>query len=505
MIESRDSPHREIRRVARMNVIGDAARTWIVLRRDLSATVRITTGENVWATMVLDDETERIVASHLGATKAKSLAGALAAALEEPIAGAPSGPPSTLVVEPGMASEIGDLLAGLGKSARIVEDRVPDWAADVLDGLTAHLSGRRRGADWPEPEEWSLLYQQAVSYAQARPWARYDDTVYLRLDLKIGAQRMIRAATILGNAGAVRGLAVHPGEHLPAQVLSGDTSKAPPSGSLHFSLNRREELPPDIVSRADRYGWPPGLDEVPAFFGWKAEGGGEIERTDAVLLTVALAAAIDVTAADRGLGYEAKGELILGAGKRARYRARFESSELQLPPGLRLYAGKLQHDLLPEDAIVGLGGIPWDELELVRARARRHQAAPQVRPRSGDGLPALIIAVEGRSGEQVAERLANTEVQGVTLPKSGSERLIVVLTEGGAFGVGQTSQSDAAPEKFTRRLHATRGWHAVIVAPPRFRRSDAIHGFFECVLAPAPEESTSAGRLRRPTRRKRGK
>lgn len=488
-------------------MISDATRTWIVLRRDLSATVRIATGENVWATIVLDDQTERIVGSHMAETRAGSLAGALTAALEEPMAGAPAGPPSTLLVEPGMGSEIGDLLGGLGKSARIVEDRVPDWAVDVIDGLTAHLSGRLRSADWPEPEEWAMLYQQAAAYARTRPWERYDDMLYLRLDLKIGAQRLIRAATILGNAGVLRGLAVHPGEHVPAQVMRGDTSKPPPSGSLHFSLNRREELPPDIVSRADRYGWPPDLDEVPAFFGWKAEGGGEIERTDAALLTVALAAAIDAVAADRGLGYEAKGELILGAGKRARYRARFESAQLTLPPGLRLYAGKLQHDLLPEDAIVGLGGIPWDELELVRARARHHQAPPQVRPRSGDGLPALIIAVEGRSGEQVAERLANAEVHGVTLPKSGSERLIVVLTEGGVFGVGQTSQSDPAPAKFTRRLHATGGWHAVIVAPPSFRRGDPIHGFFECVLGSVPEESTSArpGRLRRPTHRKRRK
>ena len=481
-------------------MINKPERTWIVLRRDLSPTVRIATGENVWASIVLDQETQRVVSSNIAETRGRSLLGALKAALEEPIAGAPPGRPSVVLVEPGMGKETGDLLAGFGNAARVIEDRAPDWAADVIDGLTAHLSGRRRSADWPEPEEWSMLHQQAAAYARARPWERYDDTVHLRLDLKIGAQRQIRAATILGNAGVVRGMVVHAGAHVPAQVLSGDTSKPPPAGSIHFSLNNRADLPPDIASRADRYGWPLDLAEVPAFFSWKIEGGGEIERAEAVLLTVALAAGIDAAASRRGLGYETKGELILSEGRRARYRARFESSQLKLPPGLRLYAGELQHDLLPEDAIVGLGGIPWDDLELARARARQHQAAPQERPRAGDGLPALIIAAEGSSGEQIAQRLAKAEVHGVTLADHGHERLIVILTEGGAFGVGQTSRADSAPAKFTRRLRATGGWHAVIVAPPSFRRSDPIHGFFECVLAPGPEV-IGTSRRRRPPRR----
>ncbi|MHB8589687.1 MAG: hypothetical protein ACYDA0_12670 [Candidatus Dormibacteraceae bacterium] len=109
-----------------------------------------------------------------------------------------------------------------------MEDRVPDWAVDVIDGMTAHMSGRLRSADWPEPEEWSLLYQQAAGYVRARPWERYDDTVQLRLELKIRAQRQIRAATILGNAGIVRGLVLHPSERVPASVLRGDSSKPRP-------------------------------------------------------------------------------------------------------------------------------------------------------------------------------------------------------------------------------------------------------------------------------------
>jgi hypothetical protein len=146
-----------------------AGRTWIVLRRDLSATVTIATGEDVWITMVLDEETGRVVGNHLAQTPAKSLQGALRAAFEEPLAGAPAGRPSLLVVEPGMGPEPEVLLARLGGGAEVVVERAPDWAADVIDGLTAHMSGRLRSADWPEPEEWALLYQQAASYARARP------------------------------------------------------------------------------------------------------------------------------------------------------------------------------------------------------------------------------------------------------------------------------------------------------------------------------------------------
>lgn len=440
--------------------------------------------------MVLDDETGRVVGTHLAENGAESLVGALKAALDEPMAGAPAGRLSVVLVELGMRQETYDLLTGLGTVARIVETRAPDWAVDVIDGLAAHMSGRMRSADWPEPEEWALLYQQAAAYARARPWERYDDTVHLRLELRVGAQRQIRAATILGNAGVVLGMVLHPRERFPAQVLSGDTSKPPPAGSIHFSLNPRADLPPDIASRADRYGWPPDLAELPAFFSWKAEGGGEIERSEALLLTVALAAAVDVAAADRRLGFEAKGELILSGGRRAHYRARFESSQLPLPPGLRLYAGELRHNLLPEGALVGLGGIPWDDLELVRTGAKLHQAVSKARPQKGEGLPALIIACQGDAGARIAEQLAKAEVHGVVLPDGGNERLIVILTEGGAYGVGQTSRADAAVEKFMRRLRATGGWHAVIVAPPSFRRSDPIHGFFECVLAPAPLDRT---------------
>jgi hypothetical protein len=482
-----------------------AGRTWIVLRRDLSATVTIATGEDVWITMVLDEETGRVVGNHLAQAPAKSLQGALRAAFEEPLAGAPAGRPSLLVVEPGMGPETEVLLARLGGGAEVVEERAPDWASDVIDGLTAHMSGRLRSADWPEPEEWALLYQQAASYARARPWERYDDSFHLRLELKVGSQRQIRAATVLGNAGLVRGIVLHPGERVPAQIPSGDQSRPPPGGTIHFSLNRRDELPPDIASRADRYGWPPDLAEVPAFLSWKAEGGGEIERAEAALLTVALAAAADAAAADRGLGFETKGELILGGGRRARYRARFESNLLPLPPGLRVYSGEVRQDLIPEGAVVGLGGIPWDDLERVRARARHHQVAPSEGPPVGEGLPVLIIAPEGKAGERVAEKLAETEVHGVALIEQGDECLILILTEGGAYGAAETARGDTASDKFKRRLRATGGWHAVIVAPPSFRRTDPIHGFFECVLAPpAQDAATLRPRgLRHPSGRRR--
>src|SRR5439155_5262322 len=118
---------------------------------------------------------------------------------------------------------------------------------------------------------------------------------------------------------------------------------------------------------------------------------------------------------------------------------------------------------------------------------------------AGEGLPVLIIAADGRAGRQVADKLAETQVHGVALVEQSDESLIVILTEGGAYGVAETVRDDAGPQKFTRRLRATAGWHAVIVAPPMFRPTDAIHGFFECVLLPAPEGTASArSRQRQP-------
>lgn len=480
-------------------------KTWIVLRRDLSETVKIETGEDVWMTMVLDEESGRIVGNQLANSAGESLEGALAGALRKPLAGAPPGRPATVWAEPGLAAEVESALASLRARARVHEERIPDWAVDVIDGLTAHLSGRRRTADWPEPEDWSLLYQQAAAYLRAKPWERYDDSLRLRVELKLGQQRTVRAATILGNAGVVRGLALHPGETVPPQVLSGDTSRPPPAGTVHFSLGARDGVPADIVTRAGRYGWSEAQAEVPVFLSWSESGGGEIERGEAMLMTVALAAAVAAADAGAGLGYEVKGELIVAGGRRARYRARFESNDVILPPGLTLYAGELDHDLIPDGAVIGLGGIPWSDLEMVRSRAAHRQSPPREGVPAGEGLPVLLIGVDGDAGERVARKLAESEVHGVALVDAGRECLIVILTEVAAYAAGEAVAGDLATTKFKRRLRTTGGWHAVLVAPKRLGRTDTVFGLFECVLSepevgPRPRKRTvrrQAGRRRR--------
>lgn len=478
---------------------------WLVVQRNLTGSVQVREAPEIWFTAVFSTPSRKIAGGNADSTAHGSLAGALRQAIHAPTRGAPSGPPAVVVAGPGLVDEVRGVLRAEGIGAAVDEVATPDWAEDVLGELVGHLAGRVQVVDPPTPEEWALLHQQAAAYAAAGPWERLADDIHLALELRIGSSRSDVVAIVLGNAGLTRGLALSPGRAVPEALASGSEEVTLPPGTVTFSLIQRAEAPPEMLERAARYGWPTTLD-APLFAAIGPDGPQEIGQDQAMMLTVALAAATDHDHQGAGFGMQVRGQMVLANGRRGRWRAVLEPNvPLAVPAGLRLLSGEIRHDLIPEGTVVGLGGLPWEELETVRREADLHRSSHLEKSPAGDALPVLILGMDRAAGERVARELYAARPEGVALIDVGPAVLMVIITNGGMHGVADLPADEVSLARYRLRLDATEGWHGIIVSTPTGERGDPIFGFFECVLAQAPTAGIGPVRRGVSTRRSRGR
>ena len=478
---------------------------WLVVQRELTGSVQVRDVPEIWFTAVFSTPSRKIAGGQADSSAHGSLVGAVRQAILAPAQGAPSGPPAVVVAAPGLVDEVRDVLREEGIRVAVDEVAPPDWAEDVLTELAGHLAGRVQVADPPSPADWALLYQQSAAYALAQPWERRADDVHLALELRIGSGRADAVAIVLGHANVTRGLALSPGRHVQEALVGGKEGALPPAGTVSFSLIERAEAPPEMLERAQRYGWPETLD-APLFAAMGPDGPQEIDRDQAIMLMVALAAAIDHDRQGAGFGMQVRGQMVLANGRRGRWRAILEPNvPLAVPPGLRLLSGEIRHDLIPEGTVIGLGGLPWQELETVRRMAARHQSSQLEKSPAGDALPVLILGMERAAGERVAKELDGARPEGIALIDIGHEVLIVIITDSGMHGVADLPSDEVSLARFRLRLAATDGWHGIIVSTPTGQRGDPIYGFFESVLAQAPGAGVGPRPARFSTRRSRGR
>ncbi len=229
----------------------------------------------------------------------------------------------------------------------------------------------------------------------------------------------------------------------------------PPAGTVSFSLIERAEARPEMLERAERYGWPTTLD-APLFIAVGPDGPHEIDRDLAMMLAVALASAIEHDRQGAGFGMGVSGQMVLADGRRVRWRATLKTNvPLEVPPGLRLFSGEVRHDLIPEGTVVGLGGLPWQELEAARRHAQLHQPPHPERPTAGDALPVLILGMERAAGEHVARELDAASPEGIALIDVGGRVLVVIVTDSGMHGVAQLPAYTRSMAQFRLRLTAT--------------------------------------------------
>jgi len=417
---------------------------WLVVQRELTGSVQVMDAPEIWFTAVFSTPSRKMASGHADSSPHDSLVGAMRQAIRAPSKGAPAGRPAVVVAAPGLVDEVRDVLREEGIRAAVDEVATPDWAEDVLTELVGHLSGRVQVADPPSPEDWALVHQQAAAYALAQPWERRADDVHLALELRIGSVRADAVAIVLGNTSVIKGLLLSPGREVPEALTSDREGVPPPAGTVSFSLIERAEARPEMLERADRYGWPTTLD-APLFIAVGPDGPHEIDRDQAMMLAVALASATEHDRQGAGFGMGVSGQMVLADGRRIRWRATLKTNvPLEVPPGLRLFSGEVRHDLIPEGAVVGLGGLPWQELEAVRRHAQLHQPPHPERPTAGDALPVLILGMERAVGEHVARELDAASPGGIALIDVGGRVLVVIVTDGGMHGVPWRPTGSAA-------------------------------------------------------------
>jgi hypothetical protein len=306
----------------------DTPRTWIVMVRDISRSIRVEGEPVVVASLVLDAGTGLALGSTVATDRAGALAPALQTALTKPVGPVRAGRPGLILCAGGLAAEIERSLAVLRPDEAAPPIRegeaVPD-AEDIFDSMIGHLSGRAQPDEPPGSEDWRVAIEAALGYWQQAPWERWSDAVPLRIDLSVPSGDATYLGVVLGAEGIQRGLVLYRGTALPRGLGDWVPGRpAPiPSGTLMFFLDPPSELPAELVSKAVRYGWAPEAEVMPMFI-TQGTGGGpaDVGRHDLQHLSLAAAA---VVAHDQrgpivvGSGSDTTGALLLADDQRARF------------------------------------------------------------------------------------------------------------------------------------------------------------------------------------------
>ena len=162
-----------------------------------------------------------------------------------------------------------------------------------------------RGMPEPGTEQWLELYEAFREYCQLYPWAYFDDSDLVAVELPGGQERGY--CIVLGSGGIERGLAVYRGGEGLAGFLAISTGLVDP-GSLD-ALNTTDAVSATLADREDldkedrdvirslglryrgRGRWPLFRSYVPGYFPWL------LEADDAVLLAAALRGMTSLTEA----------------------------------------------------------------------------------------------------------------------------------------------------------------------------------------------------------------
>jgi hypothetical protein len=463
---------------------------WVILQRDLTGTIAVPDSDRrVVATLVRDAGGGEVLGARLAEDEDRSLVQALQLA-----SGRPDLPvqelPGRLWCAPALADRLRNQLRlfELSGEVEVLERPLDDDAEDLLDAHVAHLGGRAPVAAPPVPEDRHLLYTEALAFARSRPWERLAEDAPLALELRVGSERAGWLATVLGSGDTRPGLLLTPRAAGPA-VLGG--SEGPPAGSCTLLLDA-EAIPPD-VDRARRHGWPEAEPLLPSLLAFDGDEPGEIDRPRSRVLALALSAVAAHLAGEAG-GEPTRGETTLPDGRRGRYTV--SAAQAAEPNELRVVAGELVADLLPDGAVIGLGSVPASAVDALSTTAVWHGASPESMGGEG-GLPAVILGVAASSAGPVAARLVEARPVGVALARREQKEILTLVCDGAVLGLTEKAADDEAVALFRRRREAAQGGHLVMVADlARFPDPDSITGVFACVLRDVATPARAGGRRR---------
>ena len=469
----------------------------MVLTRDVPATVRVRGADRLAAAMVLDADTALVRGIAIEQTTGKALEQAVSAALTQPAAKLPPGTPDRVMCASGLAEPVRTALTAAGSADRcvIVEVQPGPDAEDIFDSFLGHMAGRAQPDEFPTPADWHVLIEQTADFRQAEPWTRWSDEQDLVVELQLPGGALSYTAVVMGQAGVQHGLALYPGDQLPAGLREpgpAEQAPIPPAGTLLVTLDPPEEVPVELSAKAIRYGWPAEDNLVPVFIAFTAAGPREVGRDDAQRLSAGIAAVLAVdrrgpTPADVA-GKPITGSILVGGHQPVGFAVRHRPRRDEPPqPAVRLHLAG--HDLLPPDTPVTLGHLSWHALSELRAAARVHRPAPpDTLPPTGRELPLLVLSPDPRHGPSLAAKIANLDPYGVSAVDTGDGQRLLVLAGGEAAEILISLPANhPALTAFHRRYRQTRGRHVIMVADPASATGEgSVYGLFECHQPPPP-------------------
>jgi len=267
----------------------------MLLIRDLS---EMAAEGPTFVSLVLEAETGMARGVAIGQTASEARISAMTSAVTTPI------PPFTNTPVPnqvlcaagqgaGVTTDLAAVLGG-GPMPPVREVALPPEAEGIFDELVGHLSGRNLPDDLPTAGDWDVLVAQTLAYAQEQPWQLWPDDLLFKATVTIDGGSASYVVSVIGREGLQAGLVLYPGRH-PSDVVipSDDWQPEDPlpfrEGSLLLHLNPPDDTLADMAAKALRYGWPPDARLMPVWLNAGPDGFGELSRTDAQRMALAIA------------------------------------------------------------------------------------------------------------------------------------------------------------------------------------------------------------------------
>lgn len=275
--------------------VANPDRIWLVLARDVSHAVHVVGEPQIQAAMVLDVTTGLVRGTAMAASDPEAFAMAFAMALTKPAGHLSPGYPHRVLCSPGLAGPVAEALGTLASDTPLppITEVAPETEAeDIFDSFVGYMAGRAQPAEFPDRDDWQLLFDQTLAYYRAEPWVRWSDHIDLALELTIADETALHVAVVMGNAGLQHGLVLYPGQDSPIGERDDHPWESMTPGTLICLLDPPGVTPAELTAKAFRYGWPPDAGLFPAFVDTGPGKGADPGRAAVQSLTVAIAAVL---------------------------------------------------------------------------------------------------------------------------------------------------------------------------------------------------------------------
>jgi hypothetical protein len=266
-------------------------------------------------------------------------------------------------------------------------------------------------------EDTRFLCEQAQRYLSARPWDRLgSQAIYMML--KVGSWYQACAQAFTSDSSNV--LFLIPGwRNLRDLQKAGFTG--PPPGTVFAELHEAD----------------------PTFQLIESEGRLPVDRFSGQMLALALAAMVELNAADPSPETEIRGDLRLPGDVRGRYRAVQAPADPDADRAVPMMS-VLRHDLYADgDCTVSFMHIRWDEYRALCGRAQLRVPSPEPFEDQGESIPVIVLSASIKEAWSIADKLHTARPLGIAFGET-EDGLSVMVAGPNAGYVLMSTQEEAS-------------------------------------------------------------